>query len=177
MICRRCARDLPESRFRARDTGTRTYRLKVCSSCCVKKWDAKMRLEFLKAFGNKCSCCGETHPFFLTLEHINGAIDKHPAVTNSRCQYSKAKQEGWDRTKYEALCWNCNCAKGKYGQCPHRSGVTVEVAYEQLAKDAKNLAAQHRGFSLEEAARGRATRWAGKRNVDKVLSGIEKVSS
>ena len=177
MICRRCERDLPPKRFRTRVLKGHSYTLKVCSSCCVKKWDARMRLEFLTVFDHKCSCCGETHPFFLTLEHIRGAIDKHHSKTSSRMQLIKAKSEGWDKTKYEALCWNCNCAKGLYGQCPHRSNVTAEVVYAQLRKDAKNLAAQHRGFTPEEALRGRTARWAGKRNVDKALRAIEKVSA
>jgi hypothetical protein len=173
MICRRCDRDLSESKFRSRTIRNRIYRLRVCFSCCMKKWDARLRLEFLREFGGRCSCCGESHPMFLTLEHIRGKVDKH-CENATHMQIAKAKREGWDRTKYEALCWNCNMAKAMHGQCPHRTGVTAEIVYENLERQATSLS--RRGFTPEERERGREARWAGKRAVDKVLSDIEKVS-
>lgn len=56
-----------------------------------------IREQVITAFGGKCQCCGETDHRFLTLDHINGRKDK-----------------------FQILCFNCNCAKGIYGICPHQ---------------------------------------------------------
>jgi hypothetical protein len=52
---------------------------------------------------------------------------------------AEAKKESWDKSKYECLCYNCNCSKGRYGQCPHRSGVTREDALRKLKESSAYL--------------------------------------
>jgi len=41
----------------------------------AKKTRDKLRQEFLNAYGNRCTCCGEAEPAFLTVEHL--ARDGH----------------------------------------------------------------------------------------------------
>lgn len=66
-----------------------------------------------------CTCCGESHIEFLTIDHINGGGRKHriEEKINSIYQYLKNKNypEG-----YQILCFNCNCSKGFFGYCPHQ---------------------------------------------------------
>jgi len=85
--------------------------------------------EFVDAYGGKCSCCGEKHLEFLTLEHINGDGRIHRKELQASGQvtgkavggkmYSWLKKHHYPKNGFTVLCWNCNCAK-KYGRpCPH----------------------------------------------------------
>ena len=130
-ICIFCGRERPIEQFG--DPTKIIAGRQMCASCGSMRSYAKLVLEFLKAFSFKCSCCGEGHPHFLTLEHIKSVgYKKNKVKTHRAAQLRQAKRENWDRTKYECLCINCNFAKGVYGQCPHRSGVTKEQAIEVL---------------------------------------------
>lgn len=115
----------------------------ICKSCHAKRDCANLRLQMFAHLGDRCACCGESHPYFLTLEHINGDSTKHfygrkdmlPAgreQSNTYVELRKARKSGWDRTQYEVLCIGCNFAKGHYGQCPHRTGVTREQVIASL---------------------------------------------
>lgn len=80
----------------------------------------QLRLEMIEAYGGCCSCCRETNPEFLTLEHLRGGgradIRKfHKAP----CLYRDLKRRGWPQDDYTCLCFNCNSAKGHFGVCPH----------------------------------------------------------
>jgi hypothetical protein len=71
-----------------------------------------------KAYGNACACCGEPRLEFLTIDHVNndGAQDRNRY--GSRL-VNRIKKLGFPPT-YQILCYNCNGAKGVYGQCPHK---------------------------------------------------------
>lgn len=75
-------------------------------------------MEGLKEYGGKCACCGESKPEFLTLDHINGRGPEEKTTGMGIWYWLKLK--GWPKDNYQILCWNCNCAKGVYGQCPHK---------------------------------------------------------
>ena len=53
----------------------------------------KIVFEF---YGNKCSCCGETEPLFLTVDHINndGYRDKKKGLTGVNL-YEKIVRDGF----------------------------------------------------------------------------------
>jgi hypothetical protein len=74
----------------------------------------------LKEFGNKCNCCGETIREFLTIDHINGRKGEKTRSTGKKL-WAKVWMEGCPKDKYALLCFNCNCAKGIYGSCPHNN--------------------------------------------------------
>lgn len=89
-----------------------------------------LRQEMFNAYGNACTCCGETEPCFLTLEHLNGDGAKH---RKSHVQPSnllrELKQKGWPKDAYTILCANCN--GGKYrngGICPHEAKRLIKLA-------------------------------------------------
>lgn len=77
---------------------------------------SRYKHRFLEMYGNACSCCGETIFDFLTIEHKQGQqkITRRTGLV----AYRDAVQE-YRPDLYEVLCWNCNCAKGKLGYCPH----------------------------------------------------------
>lgn len=91
-----------------------------------------LRAKVYAAYGAICSCCGETVPEFLTLDHVNNDGAKHrQSLTGS------SKKQGYKfllwivANKYpnsiQVLCWNCQWGKVKNnGVCPHQS---VRSAY------------------------------------------------
>lgn len=140
--CVRCGLEKPVKKFVTR---TGVNGLSVDSKCLLCRdqiYHARLRLEMLNAFGRKCSCCGEEHPFLLTLEHVLGRDKGRPL--NTYREILRAKRSGWDRSKYQCLCMSCNFAKGKYGQCPHRSGVTKEEAYKIIEQAAVGVGCSRR---------------------------------
>lgn len=75
------------------------------------------KLDGIQAYGGCCQCCGESNHKFLTLEHLNGR-DKSKKRRTGIIAWNIARIEGFPDT-YTVLCFNCNCAKGAYGICPH----------------------------------------------------------
>jgi len=73
----------------------------------------------METLGGKCACCGETHPAFLTLDHVqnDGAKDRR---LHRHLLMRRIINEGFPRDKYQVLCWNCNAAKHFAGACPHQ---------------------------------------------------------
>lgn len=85
-----------------------------------KNGSQQLRLQALAAYGNKCTCCGESHYEFLAIDHINGGGHKHRKELKRRgtSYYTWLRREGFP-PGYQVLCHNCNLAKGFYGKCPH----------------------------------------------------------
>ena len=95
------------------------YRKRNKQILTAKKLEArtKAKEEGIIAYGAKCSCCGETNKSFLTIEHKNGR-NKATGTRTGKDEWAKLKARGWP--DYVTLhCFNCNCAKGIYGSCPH----------------------------------------------------------
>lgn len=102
----RAARPLYKERYRARAAvKTRAYRQAI-------------RRECLTAYGGQCSCCGESRFEFLTLDHINGR-ESRKRKKQVHVEMVQLKRQGWPKLNIQLLCFNCNCAKGVYGSCPH----------------------------------------------------------
>jgi 5-methylcytosine-specific restriction endonuclease McrA len=84
----------------------------------------KMRELALEHYGKKCTCCGESIYEFLEIDHINNDGAKH------RKEMNHGKNKGgniykWLHTQnypdgFQTLCSNCNNAKGRWGECPHK---------------------------------------------------------
>jgi len=79
------------------------------------------RKKVLDAYGNKCICCGETEIKFLSIDHIDGRKKLNPiekklkGANLYRWLIAHKFPKG-----FQILCYNCNCAKGFYGVCPHQ---------------------------------------------------------
>lgn len=68
----------------------------------------------------ECVCCDETHPFFLTIDHINGGgcQQRKQLKLNGSSFYAWLKRNNYPEG-FQVLCMNCNFAFGKFGYCPH----------------------------------------------------------
>ena len=152
-ICRKCGLEKLVNKFRIRRGPHGLFADNKCMACRGRMEFSALRLEMLEALGWKCACCGEDHPQLLTLEHIGGGTHyygrkygkaDHRKQSNTYVEVRAAKRDGWDRSKWELLCMSCNHAKGHYGQCPHRTGVTREQVIESLKKDALGIGYEHR---------------------------------
>lgn len=110
-------------------------------------------MDMLNALGWQCTCCGESHPLFLTLDHINNDGAKHRKrfkekynTRNTELLYREARREGWPKDKYQVLCINCNFAKGHFGECPHKSGLTKEESESMIREMAIGDGTRYRRF-------------------------------
>ena len=142
-FCGVCREERPVSKFSF--SWKSGVRKRVCQRCYGRRDRAKLKLDMLAAFGWKCQCCGELNPYFLTLDHVKNDGSEWRAKTNFNEQqiYRLARREGFPKDVYACLCMNCNFAKGHFGACPHRVGLTPEKAIEEL-----KLASSNTGDSL-----------------------------
>lgn len=102
----------------------------------------KLRDETFAAYGGYiCSCCGETNPGFLSLDHIDGGGNEHRRAIGRKSgvgfQYW-LKKNGFP-PGFQVLCYNCNLGRAFAGGgvCPHKlptEGVTGPQShhYSQL---------------------------------------------
>jgi hypothetical protein len=82
----------------------------------------RLKLEVIAAYGGKCSCCGETEPVFLTVEHINHDGKKHgDRVGHGHGIYRDLKRRGFPKNGYTIFCWNCQMATRYGAVCPHKN--------------------------------------------------------
>jgi len=82
---------------------------------------AALRSEMLDVYGNRCVCCGEQEPAFLTLDHADNDGAAHRRETgNTYASWKDLKAKGWPQRGYRLLCYNCNCGRERNGGvCPH----------------------------------------------------------
>lgn len=90
--------------------------------------------EARRVLGDKCACpgCGVSESAFLTVDHIHGRPKGSKGVP-----VLEARASGWDKTKFQTLCWNCNMSKSARGFCPvhqkapdtngHRPGANTQL--------------------------------------------------
>jgi len=83
------------------------------------------RKKLLEIYGDKCACCGEDNPLFLTLDHINNDGAKHKKRVGRNNIWRDVIKHP-DKTKYQTLCFNCNCGRQRNdGICPHKTKEVV----------------------------------------------------
>jgi len=106
-VCKFCAREL-----------NRTLRLQI-------------KLETLKEYGSKCTCCNEDKIEFLSIDHIDGKGAEHrkslgldygsdEKTVAGHNFYRWLKKNNYPKDNFQILCFNCNYAKHVYGTCPHQ---------------------------------------------------------
>jgi hypothetical protein len=84
-----------------------------------QRWE--LRLAILAAYGGRCTCCNDTSPYFLAIDHPNGEGGQHRrslGMTAGQVFYRYLTREGFPQG-YRLLCSNCHTARGWYGFCPH----------------------------------------------------------
>jgi hypothetical protein len=81
----------------------------------------KLKDSVLAYYGNKCICCGETEPKFLTIDHVLNDGAAHRKEVHGDKIYSHIIKANFPDT-FQILCWNCNLGKHiNGGVCPHKS--------------------------------------------------------
>ena len=148
--CPVCQEFKPLTAFQQNPDGS--IRKHTCKSCYGQKYRSAIRLEAILALGSRCACCGEKHPSFLSLDHINNDGGEHRSKytsSNNTLIYADARREGWPTDKYQLLCYNCHSAKSYKGQCPHEIGETAEEGIAKLRGDIFHTGKQYQNFNLE----------------------------
>lgn len=136
--CARCGVVLTEENSLVRSP-PRSGLLSYCRSCTNEKarawrannkekvsqknkaYRARLKKDVLDAYGGACSCCGETTPEFLAIDHIGGGgnAERQRLNINSGWQMALHVRKRGFPDSYRILCHNCNQAIGWYGRCPH----------------------------------------------------------
>lgn len=109
-LCNRCKKVLDNSKNNCFD--------------CIKKrkeyylqYSNIIKTNIFNMYGKVCNCCGLDDLSYMTIDHINGGGCKHIKDIGGNLYKWLNKQEKLDT--FQSLCYNCNCAKGVFGSCPH----------------------------------------------------------
>jgi hypothetical protein len=97
-----------------------------CKRCGARKTRLKAKQRTIQHYGGKCDCCGETHLEFLCIDHVNNDGSAHRKAYEQATGLKLGGQRMYNwlwRNNYpdgfRVLCFNCNCARGMFGYCPH----------------------------------------------------------
>ncbi len=124
-LCLRCGKNPPTSK-------------RYCDDCLKLYADLRQneKQAAFNQYGGSCACCKEDRPVFLTIDHIEGGGNQHRKTIKTKTGnsfYRWLRQNGYPEG-YRVLCWNCNCAFGLFGACPHQQdtlqSITPTVAAE-----------------------------------------------
>lgn len=98
--------------------------MKRCDSCADKGAidHRKLKQTILDHYGQVCNCpcgCRVTSFEWLTVDHVNNdGLHRQSGGKNSGHALYRQIINREFPDSFQILCWNCNCAKGHYGQCP-----------------------------------------------------------
>jgi hypothetical protein len=87
----------------------------------VRIYREKLKRDILYHYGGnppKCACCGESIYEFLTIDHIKNNGKEDRKIFHGAQLYAWLRKNNYP-IGFQVLCWNCNCAKGHFGECPH----------------------------------------------------------
>lgn len=114
-VCKSCRKQRDKKRYESRKELIREQQ---------REYDLSIKMKVIEGYGGKCSCpgCNIDTLEFLTIDHINndGAEDRRQNGKKSGGKlYRWLIKNNFPKDKYQLLCYNCNCAKGFFGYCPH----------------------------------------------------------
>lgn len=104
-----------------------------CKACYASRDRVRTKLKFIDMYGGQCTCCGEVDPRFLTLDHIESDGNEHRKDLACNQIMALAIRD-FQPSKYQVLCYNCNCGKSTNGGlCPHKDKSLAEyLAYTEI---------------------------------------------
>jgi hypothetical protein len=107
-----------------------------CKGCYALRSRIKLKFDFLNMYGGQCTCCGESDPRFLTLDHVkdNGAEHRKELADNQIMMYAV---RCYEPENFQILCYNCNCGRSANGGiCPHKDRTLEEyLTYTKILLD------------------------------------------
>lgn len=127
-FCKQCFRDKHKIYYQTHKQIWQDYEKENYDRIITRKRQLyqEMKLSILIHYGGnppKCSCCGEDHIEFLTINHINNNGAEHRKSFGGRNYswyiYRDIIEKGFPEG-YNVLCYNCNCSIGFHGYCPHQ---------------------------------------------------------
>lgn len=139
-VCGRCKEPKPLDEFYVSKIGLFkvSYYCKLCSGKINADWYGdnpewasaknksiyqRVKEKVFEKYGGACTCCGETEPMFLTIDHVNNDGGGRNRKERGYAMYQKLIEMGYPDTR-QVLCWNCNVGKQRNGGvCPHKSKV------------------------------------------------------
>jgi hypothetical protein len=119
-LCEQCRTRLNKSR---KENGS--------GRTAAKRYMDKLRDEVLTVYGGICVMCGESHPAFLSVDHMNDDGALHRLSTGKgRRFYQWLKKEGFPQEGFQLLCANCNWLK--YVSHPSEEKTYHQIWYARL---------------------------------------------
>lgn len=120
-----------------------------------RKRNARLKKQVMDAYGNKCACCGEDAPGFLTIDHVNNDGNDHRKRVHGDKIYAEIIREEYP-AKYQILCWNCNVGRHHNGGvCPHKSLKVQRPSREGVHSSEWKREAPEKGEDMVSSARRR----------------------
>lgn len=81
---------------------------------------ADLKSQLFDHYGRACLCCGEATIEFLTFDHpLNDGADRRREHGGAQQEWRAVRRAGFPPGYFEVRCYNCNCARARYGACPH----------------------------------------------------------
>jgi len=84
----------------------------------------KLRDEVFAIYGSFCIVCGESHPAFLSIDHMNSDGAEHRRITGNGRRFYQWLRKNDFPPNFQVLCSNCNWRK-------HISHKSSEMTYHQ----------------------------------------------
>lgn len=93
----------------------------------TKEKRKEIRETVLTHYGKTCQCCGETIDQFLCIDHMdnNGASHRKEIKVDAGMNFYRWIIKNNFPNNLQVLCYNCSCAKGFFGKCPHKQTLTT----------------------------------------------------
>jgi hypothetical protein len=81
-------------------------------------------------YGGACTCCGERHVAFLTIDHVahDGQELRDTGVHSGGGSFYKKLSKLPVQSGLRVLCYNCNSARRVTGTCPHVDDTYIQQA-------------------------------------------------
>lgn len=106
----------------------------ICRSCNAantRALYASHRIDILNRLGGKCECCSINNLDLLSIDHLHGNGHKESLKNRGRSYINKLYLMPVEqlKSKYRALCFNCNYTRGFWDCCPHElpEGINFEL--------------------------------------------------
>lgn len=121
--------------------GLQSY-CRACNSLRTKDQHAKRRVLVLQHYSGSlrpfCSCCGESHLEFLSIDHVDGGGGKmrREKIHGPASSFMLWLVRNNFPPGFRVLCHNCNLALGFYGRCPHQGPSTTTSLSVRTSREA-----------------------------------------